>query len=104
MNEKKFKHDNSKLYLYEIFKLEDSKKLNFLKLFLNEIEYKDLLTSTVISEVKDNRINFSTDLKSNVITVSVEFESRILAKEVSNFIIDYVNQYYANVLNLNILN
>lgn len=103
MNGKKFKHHNSELYLYEIFKLEESKKLNFLKLFLNEIEYKDLLSSTVINEVKDKRINFSTDLKSNVITVSVEFESRILAREVSNFIIDYVNQYYTNVLNLKAL-
>jgi hypothetical protein len=99
MNETRFKHDNGELYLYEIFELEKSKKLNFLKLFLDENEYKDLLTRTVIDEIKDNRINFSTDLKSNVITVNVDFESRILAQEVSSFIIDYVNEYYANVLN-----
>ena len=99
MNETRFKYDNSEFYLYEIFELEKSKKLNFLKLFLDENEFKDLLANAVINEVKDNRINFSTDLKTNVITVSVEFESRILAQEVSNFIIDYVNEYYSDVLN-----
>tara|TARA_Y100000741_G_scaffold336742_1_gene295564 strand:+ start:1264 stop:2217 length:954 start_codon:yes stop_codon:yes gene_type:complete len=96
ISNEKFNYEDKNLLFYEIFKIENSIKVRFLKLFLSEKEYEEFLIKLSQEEIVE-RIKYTKDLQTNVIKVTLLFETRELADDVSHFIINYVNDYYNNI-------
>lgn len=97
ISKKRWEYNNNEMYLWEIWEF-DKGPVNFLqKLWFGEDLLKDIYIHQSIEKLSKKSIKSNSEIQSGIVHVSIEMKDKDLLHQISDYVINYVNDYYANI-------
>ena len=97
LSTKQWKYNDSEMYLWEIWKFNKGPVHFMKKLWFGEALLKDIYIHESIEKLSEKSIKSSSEIQSGIVQVSIEMKDKDLLNQISDYVINYVNEYYANI-------